>query len=325
MERSQIAQMTLDILAGNPDTYDLKTAEDKLKKLILNEMGGTWDYYAFQDNKYKVFRILSEVLTESTSNVLREVFEPFCEFRDFALGDTVEFTVEDDRLFDISVVATDNNNLLRQKLMNRRVPMVASEIGVKIYAQFTAWMAGRINLEKLIDRVQKSIQQDMTRRIGNAFVSAYGQCHANLVESGTVTRDALSLLCAKVDGLGLGEPVIYGTKTALSKIPALEGFTLDGEDLRTNGYLRMFEGMKCVELKNTYNKETGKFGLGEDEHLYIVPSGMTKPIMVGFEGGAFMLEDKSGERMDREVEYLFTRRVHIGVVKAVNFGRYDIA
>ena len=47
--------------------------------------------------------------------------------------------------------------------------------------------------------------------------------------------------------------------------------------------------------------------------------------MVGFEGKAFVLEDKSGARNDREVEYLFTRRVHIGVVKAVNFGRYDIA
>ena len=87
----------------------------------------------------------------------------------------------------------------------------------------------------------------------------------------------------------------------------------------------MFEGMKCVELKNTFNKETGKFGLGDDEHLYIVPNGMTKPIMVGFEGKAFVLEDKSGARNDREIEYLFTRRVHIGVVKAVNFGRYDIA
>lgn len=324
-KRSQVAQMAIDILDGNPDTYDLNTAEDKLRKLVLNEMGGTWDYYTFQDNKYKVFAILSEILTESTSRVLREVFEPFCEFRDFELGDTVEFTVEDDRLFEVSVVATDNNNLLRQKLMNRKVPMTASELGVKIYAPFTAWLAGRISLEKLVDRVQKSVQQDMVRRIGNAFVSAYGQCHANLVESGTVTRDALSLLCAKVDGLGLGDPVIYGTKTALAKIPALEGFVLDGEDLRNNGYLKMFEGMKCVELKNTFNKETGKFGLGDDEHLYIVPSGMTKPIMVGFEGKAFVLEDKTGARNDREVEYLFTRRVHIGVVKAVNFGRYDIA
>ena len=208
--------MAIDILDGNPDTYDLNTAEDKLRKLVLNEMGGTWDYYTFQDNKYKVFAILSEILTESTSRVLREVFEPFCEFRDFELGDTVEFTVEDDRLFEVSVVATDNNNLLRQKLMNRKVPMTASELGVKIYAPFTAWLAGRIDLAKLVDRVQKSTQQDMVRRIGNAFVSAYGQCHANLVESGTVTRDALSLLCAKVDGLGLGDPVIYGTKTAFT-------------------------------------------------------------------------------------------------------------
>ena len=147
-KRSQVAQMAIDILDGNPDTYDLNTAEDKLRKLVLNEMGGTWDYYTFQDNKYKVFAILSEILTESTSRVLREVFEPFCEFRDFELGDTVEFTVEDDRLFEVSVVATDNNNLLRQKLMNRKVPMTASELGVKIFAPFTAWLAGRIDLAK---------------------------------------------------------------------------------------------------------------------------------------------------------------------------------
>ena len=62
-KRSQVAQMAIDILDGNPDTYDLNTAEDKLRKLVLNEMGGTWDYYTFQDNKYKVFAILSEILT----------------------------------------------------------------------------------------------------------------------------------------------------------------------------------------------------------------------------------------------------------------------
>ena len=150
MSRSEIAQMTLDILNGKVDTYSNEDGEKRLKDYILKEMGGTWDYYSFQENKYKVYRILSEILTESTSNVLREVFEPFCEFRDFALGDTVEFTVEDEKLFEVSVVATDNNNLLRQKILNRRIPMTASELGVKIYAPFTAWMAGRIDLAKLI-------------------------------------------------------------------------------------------------------------------------------------------------------------------------------
>ena len=93
--------------------------------------------------------------------------------------------------------------------------------------------------------------------------------------------------------------------------------------MRDAGYIRLFECIPCVELKNTYNKETDKFGVDEN-HLYIVPSGMTKPIMVGFEGEAFVLEDKTGTRMDREIEHLYTRRVHIGVVKAVNFGRFDI-
>ena len=55
MSRSEIAQMTLDILNGKVDTYSNEDGEKRLKDYILKEMGGTWDYYSFQENKYKVY------------------------------------------------------------------------------------------------------------------------------------------------------------------------------------------------------------------------------------------------------------------------------
>ena len=71
-----------------------------------------------------------------------------------------------------------------------------------------------------------------------------------------LSQAKLSELCEKVAGLGVGDVTIYGTKLALSKIPGIEALEVDGLDRRNNGYLKVFEGYNCVDLKNTFNKKS---------------------------------------------------------------------
>lgn len=326
---SHLQQLGMDLYFGDitpcEEFSNAKEAEDKLRNMLEEKVGGEFNYWNFQKNKIEIFQIMSELLSVTTSSLTRETFEPFAEFRDLGYGDTIEWEVENQDLYDVAVVATDNNNLLRQRLLDTRVPMQATELGVKIYEHFSNFMAGRINWTKMVDKVAKSMEHEMVSRVGKAFVEAYSSLsgHNDLNVSGTMSADKLTELVAKVEGMGVGEVTIYGTKTALSKIPGIEGLTVDGTDRRNHGYVKVFNGVECVEIKNTYNKETKQWGVAADK-LFIVPSGV-KPIMVGFEGEGFVFEDTEGKkRNDRQLEYLFTRRCHVGVVKAVNYGVYTI-
>lgn len=322
---TDMEKLAKDIYYGTVDTAEFsstKEAEDRLREKILEKVGGTWDEWAFSKNYVEVFQILSESLTVTTSELLRSTFEPFCEFRDLAYGDTIEWEVDDDKLFDVAVVADEHNNFRRQRLMGRKVPMTAFPLGVKIYTQWSLWITGRINFQAMINKVAASMEREIVNRINNAFIGAYSAAPTVLQASGTVTRDALSELCEKVAGLGVGDVTIYGTKTALSKIPGIEALEIDGTDRRNYGYLKVFEGYPCVDLKNTFNKKTG-FGLSNDK-LFVVPS-TVKPIFVGFEGPGYVTTDSTVlPRLDRELEYLFQRKVHIGAVKPNDFGVYNI-
>lgn len=322
---TDMEKLARDIYNGTVDKAEFSStqeAEDRLREKILEKVGGTWDEWAFSKNYVEVFQILSESLTITTSELLRETFAPFCEYRDLKYGDTIEWEVDDDKLFDVAVVADDNNNFRRQRLMGRKVPMTAYPLGVKIYEQWSKWMAGRINFQATIDKVAKSMEHELVKRINSAFIGAYSAAPAILQANGTVTRDALSELCEKVAGLGHGDITIYGTKMALSKIPGIESLEIDGLDRRNYGYLKAFEGYRCVDLKNTFNKKTG-FGLSNDK-LFVVPANV-KPIFVGFEGPGYVTTDSSIlPRLDRELEYLFQRKVHVGAVKATDFGVYNI-
>lgn len=323
---TDMEKLARDIYYGTVDKAEFSStqeAEDRLREKILEKVGGTWDEWSFSKNYVEVFQILSESLTVTTSELLRSTFAPFCEYRDLAYGDTIEWEVDDDRLFEVAVVADDNNNFRRQRLMGRKVPMTAFPLGVKIYTQWSLWIAGRINFQAMINKVAASMEHEIVNRINNAFMGAYNSAPAVLQANGTVTRDKLSELCEKVAGLGVGDVTIYGTKLALSKIPGIEALEVDGLDRRNNGYLKVFEGYNCVDLKNTFNKKTGTFGLNNDK-LFIVPS-TVKPIFVGFEGPGYVTTDSAIlPRLDRELEYLFQRKVHIGAVKPNDFGVYNI-
>lgn len=324
---NDLQQLSVDlyngVIAPCEQFSTAKEAEEKLRDMLIEKVGGEWNYWNFQKNKIEIFQIMSELLTVTTSNLTRETFAPFAEFRDLALGDTVSFEVDDNRLYEVAIIADDNNNLLRQKMLNKKVPMTAFTIGVKIYAHFNEFMAGRINWTKMVDKVARSIEHDLTKRIGQAFVAAYSAAPANLVASGTMNKDTLTELVAKVEGLTGAEVTIYGSKTALSKIPGIEALDVNANEKRNYGYVKMFNGTNCVEIKNTYSKDDNTWGVANDK-LFIVPSGV-KPIMVGFEGDAFVYEDdKTGARLDRQLEYLFTRKASVGVIQAVNYGVYTI-
>ena len=277
--------------------------------------------YTFLQHKYEIYEVMSELLTTTTAELSRDMFEHIAQFKDTELGDRIEFIVENPELYEVSVIASGTNDLLRQKLINGKAQTTGFDLGVKIYAEFNEFMTGRIDWDKCVEKVAKSFNVAIAELIAKEWKTAYDTVSSDLKVTGDIDENKLVELVQKVESQGQGKAIIYGSKTALAKIPNITTLEANAREDREKGYVSMFKGTECVELQNKYDLATKKWVL-ENDILFIVPSEV-KPILIGFEGDAFVMDDETGERLDRQVEYEMTRKVHLGVLKNQVYGIYD--
>lgn len=320
-EIKKFREFSRDLYYGKVTEFSTEEANDKLRTLIKNICGGEYSVHEFLDNRYKIFAVMSELLTLATSELSRDVFEPIAEFKDTAFGDKVEFEVENPELFEVSVIATGTNDLMRQKLMNDKATTVGINMGVKIYNEFTEFMTGRIDWDRLIEKVAKSFNHKVVEVIGKEWSKAYTTIDSKLKATGTFDADKFVELAQKVASYSTNGTVkVYGTKTALSKIKGREYLAEDAKERKEKGFVSLFEGMECIELVNSWDKDNDTWALDNDV-LFILPDGQ-KPLLIGFEGEAIVLDDVSGERKDMQLEYFMSRMVHLGVLKSAIYGMY---
>lgn len=317
----ELRQLSIDLYHGNVMEFSVKEANNRLRECIKEICGGEFNPYTFEDNKGKIFQVMSELLTTTTAEISRDMFEHIAQFKDTSLGDKVEFIVENPDLYEVSIIASGTNDLLRQKLVNGKAQTTGFDLGVKIYAEFNEFMTGKIDWDKCVEKLAKSFNVKIAQIIGAEWKKAYEKVASDLKVTGTIEEAKLAELIQKVESQGQGKVTIYGSKTALSKIPNIETFEINAKEKREKGFVTMFHGTECVELENKYDIPSKKWVLDNDV-LFIVPSEV-KPILIGFEGDAFVWEDTTGGRPDRQLEYLMSRKVHLGVLKSQVFGIYD--
>ena len=322
MDTNALRQLSIDLYHIRVVEFSEKEANDRLRTYIKDEIcGGEWKPYTFLQHKYEIYEVMSELLTTTTAELSRDMFEHIAQFKDTELGDRIEFIVENPELYEVSVIASGTNDLLRQKLINGKAQTTGFDLGVKIYAEFNEFMTGRIDWDKCVEKVAKSFNVAIAELIAKEWKTAYDTVSSDLKVTGDIDENKLVELVQKVESQGQGKAIIYGSKTALAKIPNITTLEANAREDREKGYVSMFKGTECVELQNKYDLATKKWVL-ENDILFIVPSEV-KPILIGFEGDAFVMDDETGERLDRQVEYEMTRKVHLGVLKNQVYGIYD--
>ena len=319
---TDIQKLALDCYNGKVENFSVKDGEDTLKNEILNMVGGEWDYYSYQENKHKIFRLISEVLTVKVNELTAESFAAFCEVRDYALGDKVEFTVKNTDLFKVANIADGKNSTRRSRLLGRKVPTVAYKLAVAVYEEFDRFLAGRIDFRELVDRAAASFQHEIAMQISGAVQNAYTTTHENLKVSANYSDAELKKLIAKVKGATGQEVVIYGTPTALGQVESA-GAIADLNDKRQFGYTKIFDGVQMLELPQVYDVENNQFGVKENL-LLVLPVG-EKLVKLGFEGQLMTIENTDGSvRDDQQIEFFMQRKLHLGVLVASRFGAYEI-
>ena len=323
MKLNDIQQLALDLYNGEvipSESYsNARQAEDRLRDMLNEKIAECKDIYDVKEKQYQIFRIISQLVEIPVERLLRETFEPFADYQNVAHNELAEYEIDDDRLYDCSIIARDNNNLQRQRILGKKLRLDGFEIGLSVYDHFANFLAGKVDFAKFIDKVERTIEERITKEVGRTFTAAYDSAHTNLKVSGTVDEAKLLELCEKVGK----DSVIYGSRIALNKIPGLQAFDPDNRDKRDNGYVKLFNGHKCVVVDNVYDEETNTWAF-ESKKLYIVPDGV-KPIKVAMEGAPLVLEDTTGNKLDASISFLMKQKIQVGAIKTKKHGLYVIS
>ena len=322
----EVRDMAYDLYKGRTANFDKETANNAIRNIILEAAGCAekWDMYTFMDNKYKVFAIMKEILTPVVAEAVNNRFDAWVDIEDIALGDTKEFEVLNMDLFEIGYVADGTSELRRQKLVNGKLAMTPFQLGAKIYTEFDDFRRGRVDFAQMIDRLALSFEAKIGEIIVKGVQAAYNKNGAFTNTAGAFDKGAMLEIVQKVEAKAGQEAVIYGTKVALANLVGKGEYVAESDldEIKQAGHVRMWHGCKIVEIPQFINR-ADELTLN-DNLLYVIPNG-TKIVKLLFEGDVDVIEVADpAVRKDMQFEYMFMRRIQMGIAKSSVYGVYQL-
>lgn len=322
---TDLQRLALDVYQGKTVMFNEVSGEDALRNMLCEAVGGEFNYKNFRANKYKVFSIIEEALDVTLGVVITTQFDNLADVRNVALGDKISFKVEDNSLFRVARIAGGNNDLRRQKLLNKRFSVDTDKFGVKIYEELDMFVAGRTDWGKMVNRVADSFANFVGTKIYEAIAKSYDALNSTYAVKGTYSEDALFDMVQHVEAKSGKRAVIFGTKKALRKV-SKELMMSDSmkEQFNKVGYIGTVSGTDLFLLPQAHQVGTDKF-LVDDDMLLVIPQS-EKIVKVVVEGDATMIETAdAGDRNDQQMEYQIQKTMGIGVMQSAVYGIYKMS
>lgn len=327
MARTELQQTCFDVYFGNTGKFSKKEGSDTVRQMFLERLGveevptTKAKYKKFmKKHKNEFYELIEETVTEIVNRISLDSFSDYIDYDTCDLGDKPIYRVRNKKLYDSAVIATGVRKRERQKMHDRRVETSAFKVAIKIYEEGFDFLTGKINWTELCDKAAESfVHKTATIATGcmfNAYdevSNPYTHCTTNAAGLETKLKDVLEIIEAE-SGV---KCQIVGTKGALSRVPGSGGvYSIDdAKDKREFGYVKMFEGTRCIELPQYYDEEI------EGDDKFVVPNNMLlilpaneALVAIRHEGEieAHDMKDTE-ERRDYQVEFEMERMAHIGV------------
>ena len=148
-------------------------------------------------------------------------------------------------------------------------------------------------------------------------------------KTGSVTAETLRELCELVERATGSKVIIMGTRTALSKVTALQNATYVSDAMKDEHYrtgtLGMFEGRELVEIPQVFEKnKVGTYKLS-NTMIWFMPVSEEKFLKLVNEGDTQLrtIADKD-ENMDYTYESEMMTKLGVGVMLNGAYGVWDL-
>ncbi|HEY8542802.1 MAG TPA: hypothetical protein VIL29_10495 [Pseudothermotoga sp.] len=322
--KQKLIELMIDAYNGELDKtkYSEKQAEHVIRNALkdLVSENGQFSYKMFRRNKVALFEIIEEVLQSLVNQGLRDQFSGFAEVRNLAWGEKASFTIPDPNLFSVATISRSNGDLRRQRLDTDVVEVAPAPRGVKIYDDLYRFLTGRVSWTEYVDKVRASIEHSIAMDIYNAIYNSFSDLGASysLTLSGAFDEKQFDQVLAHVEAAS-GEPVIYGTRTALRKITPSQVSDAMMDRRNQFGFYGVYNGYEMREIKQAHKPGTDIFAIADDFVLIVPQIGGEKIVKVVNEGEA-VIRENTGMNDDFSEEYLFIMHVGIAVVAPMKYG-----
>lgn len=336
-EEMQVYDLALDLARGDfslhvdGDKVSKKDLEDHLRETINNDiLKGATLYQAYRRNNIVMFEIIEEIVnTTIAEDVLESPFiDAFVEVKNRALGDKTAFYSEGG-LLSVASFAGNHWDTNRQSIdLGEEFTLPKEWIFIHVYDELERFLLGITTLEKLTDKVYKSINKYIQDRLYAQFQNVSNSVPSEFSASGN-SEDALGKLCDLVQAAGgYGSLTIAGTKAALRKLVDIvpdKTFANSQKEAKANtGSIGDWEGNKLMVIPQTLKSGTFELALS-DKQLFIM-GGDVKPIKLEFIGDTRSDMDTTGKKYnDMTMDMQVQTCMGIGMLLPPYFGMFTFA
>lgn len=305
--------------------------ENHLRSTIKNDiLKGATLYQAYRRNSIVLFEIIEEVVNVTISeDVMNSPFiDEFVEVKNRYLGDTTAFYSEGGLL----TVASFSGNYWGT---NRQAMDLGQEFTLKrewfyihVYEELERFLLGITPLEKMIDKIYKSINKFLAERLYVMFNSISDAIPVEFSHSGN-SEDAVGNLVDMVQTAGgYGSMTIAGTKSALRKLANVipdKFFANSQKEAKTqSASIGEWEGNKLMVIPQVFRSGTFEFAL-DDSTLFIL-GGDVKPIKLEFFGDTRSDMDTTGKKHnDMTVDVQLQTCMGLGILFDGFMGKFVFA
>lgn len=336
-EEAQVYDLALDLARGDfslhvdKDKVSKKDLEEHLRNTINNDiLKGATLYQAMRRNNIVMFEIVEEIVnTMIGEDVLNSPFiESFVEVKNRALGDKTAFYSEGG-LLSVASFAGNHWDTNRQAIdLGEEFTLPKEWIFIHVYEELERFLLGITTLEKMTDKVYKSINKYIQDRLYAQFQNVAGSVPAEFTVSGN-SLDSLAGLCDLVQAAGgYNSLTIAGTKAALRKVagvvPEHMFANSQKEAKAATGSIGDWEGNKLMIIPQTL--KSGTFELALSDSQVFVMGADVKPIKLEYIGDTRSDIDTTGKKYnDMTVDMQVQTCMGMGLLLPQYFGLYNFA
>ena len=308
----------------NVEGYTKEQLNDAVRNAVKEACGGEWNYYKFMENRYKVFAIMAEVMPVAMHANLAGKFDGFAEFKDTALMDKPYFFVEDNTTYPVCTVSRGNQDIERNKIVDRNFTIPTVTKAIKFYDEFDQFMAGKMDMSRLTDKASGAMANYVGELISDTIYNSYAAVGTSYKVTGAFDAATLATLIEHIKAANSVESVqIFGTTTGLINVADGFGYSDRAKDAANSvGYYGTFRGTDLFALPQAYAASTTNFKVNTTS-IIILPAS-EKIVKVLFEGDAIVNMNDGMARNDMQPEIFFARKVGAGAITVPEgkFGLY---
>lgn len=335
-EMKDIVKLGIDAYKGNVEKYSVAQSQETMREALIEACGGDTklNMRKLRNGEYNAaFAIIEQVLGATIMEGLQEsdYFNALVEYRDLALGDENLFLVEDSDLFAVAEVASGNQGIRRQRLGGVTEVKIPTKVyAVRIYEELDRILAGRVDFNKMIDKVAESYRVKHMNDIYNLWTTSTQSPFNDTTyfpAAGQYNEGTLLTLIEHVEAAAGGKTAtLIGTKKALRNLAMT--IMSDGakEDLYTDGFYGYFYGSPCIAIPQRHQINSTSFVM--PDNVITIVAGDEKPIKFVREGDPLIITHNAFENADLTQEFCYIERTGVGIVLASGrnsgMGRYII-